>query len=162
LLPQRITGYSFLFSTDRNLNKAQELRGGLTTGTLTLATQGDGAMQLAAQRIGLNLREAGFNVQMAAAGAQRADLVLREIPLSGGEPAATLEQVIRSAGNFSPMTAKSPAELLKAEQMLLDEKKIIPLLDLPRAYATGPRVRDMRLSANGMPDLADASLEVTQ
>ena len=32
LLPQRLTGYSFLFPTDRDLNKAHELRGGLTTG----------------------------------------------------------------------------------------------------------------------------------
>ena len=31
LLPQRLTGYSFLFPTERDLNKAHELRGGLTT-----------------------------------------------------------------------------------------------------------------------------------
>jgi len=162
LLPQSMTGYSFLFSTDRDVNKAHELRGGLTTGTLTMGTQGDGAMQLAAQRIGLNLREAGFNVQMASAGAQRADLMLREIPLAGDEPGAALEQAMRSAGYTTPLTAKAAPELLKAEQTVLDEKKVIPLLDLPRAYAKGARVRDLRLSADGMPDLAGASLEATQ
>ena len=162
LLPQSLTGYSFLFPTERDLNKAHELRGGLTTGTLTLATDGDGAMQLAAQRIGLNLREAGFNVQMASASTRRADLVLREIPLAENEPAAALEQVMRSAGNLTPMTATTPQELLKVEQTALDEKTVIPLLDLPRAYATGARIRDMRLRADGMPDLVDASLEATQ
>ncbi len=40
LLPQRLTGYSFLFPTDRDLNKAHELRGGLTTPPLTLSTKG--------------------------------------------------------------------------------------------------------------------------
>jgi peptide/nickel transport system substrate-binding protein len=162
LLPQSMTGYSFLFPTERDLNKAHELRGGLTTGTLTLATQGDGAMQLAAQRILLNLREAGLNVQMASAGTQHADLMLREIPLAEGEPAAALEQAMRSAGDLTPMTAATPQELLKVEQTLLDEKRVIPLLDLPRAYAIGARVRDLRLLADGAPDLADASLEATQ
>ena len=162
LLPQRLTGYSFLFPTDRDLNKAHELRGGLTTGPLTLATEGDGAMQLAAQRIVLNLHEAGFNVQMASTGAQQADLILRELPLAAGEPAAALEQVMRSAGIMTPMTAKAPAELLRAEQNVLDEKKVIPLLNLPRAYANGMRVRDLRLRADGTPDLADASLEAGQ
>ena len=162
LLPQSMTGYSFLFPTDRDLNKAHELRGGLTTGPLTLATQGDGAMQLAAQRIGLNLREAGFNVQMASAGAQHADLILREIPLAEGEPAAALEQVMRSTGNMNATTGTTPQELLKIEQTVLDEKRVVPLLDLPRAYAKGARVRDLRLRADGLPDLADASLEATQ
>ncbi len=84
LLPQALTGYSFLFPTDRDLNKAHELRGGLTPPPLTLTVEGDGAMQLAAQRIALNLHEAGFNVQMARA-SQRStpDLILRQLPLAG-------------------------------------------------------------------------------
>jgi MarR-like DNA-binding transcriptional regulator SgrR of sgrS sRNA len=161
LLPQRLTGYSFLFSPDRDLNKAHELRGGLTTGPLTLRMEGDGAMQLAAQRIALNLHEAGFNVQVVN-GAQRADLTLRMLPIASADPAAALEQVLRALGNSNPVPAQAPAELYKAEQMVLDEKKVIPLLDLPRAYATGPRVRDLHLRADGTPDLADASLEDAQ
>ncbi len=162
LLPQRLTGYSFLFSADRDSNKAHELLGGLTTGPLTLAAEGDGAMQLAAQRIGLNLRETGFNVQMASTGAQHANLILREIPLAGDDPAAVLEQAMRSAGDLTPVTAKTPAELLKVEQTVLNDKKVIPLLDLPRAYATGARVRDLHLRADGTPNLADASLGAAQ
>ena len=64
LLPQAVTGYSFLFPTDRDLNKAHELRGGATPPPLKLSVEGNGTMQLAAQRIALNLREAGFNVQI--------------------------------------------------------------------------------------------------
>ena len=40
LLPQELTGYSFLFPTDRDLNKAHELRGGLTPPPLTLSAKG--------------------------------------------------------------------------------------------------------------------------
>src|SRR5208337_5026695 len=41
LLPQSLTGYAFLFPADRDLNKANELRGGLTPPPLTLAADGD-------------------------------------------------------------------------------------------------------------------------
>ncbi|MDR3773571.1 MAG: ABC transporter substrate-binding protein, partial [Terracidiphilus sp.] len=50
LLPAELTGYAFLFSPDRDLNKAHELRGGVTPPVLTLAAEGGPAMQLAAQR----------------------------------------------------------------------------------------------------------------
>jgi peptide/nickel transport system substrate-binding protein len=157
LLPQQLTGYSFLFPADRDLNKAHELRGGLGTGSLTLSTDGDGAMQLAAQRIALNLREAGFNVQMV--NSQHADLTLREFEAASGNPGSALEQVLRNAGEDAPVLAESPSSLFEAERTALEQKKLIPLLDLPRAFAFGPRVRDLHLRADGMPDLPDASLE---
>ncbi len=162
LLPQRLTGYSFLFPTERDLNRAHELRGGLTTGQLTLGAEGDGTMQLAAQRIALNLREAGFNVQMAGAGIRHADLILRKLPTAGADPANVLEQIMRSAGDTTSVAAETPAALFKVELTFLEEKKLIPLLNLPLAYAAGPRVRDLHLRADGTPDLADASLEDTR
>lgn len=162
LLPQRLTGYSFLFPTERDLNKAHELRGGLTTGLLTLAAEGDGTMQLAAQRIALNLREAGFNVQMAAAGIPHPNLVLRKLPIAAGNPAAVLEQLMQSVGDVTPVAREAPSALFKVEQTYLEEQKLIPLLDLPLAYAAGPRVRDLHLRSDGTPDLADVSLEDTR
>ena len=68
LLPAALTGYSFLFPTARDLNKAHELRGGLAPPPLTMIVEGDGAMQLAAQRIALNLHEANFTVQVVRGG----------------------------------------------------------------------------------------------
>ncbi len=158
LLPQELTGYSFLFPTERDLNKAHELRGGLSTGPLTLSTDDDGAMHLAAQRIALNLGEAGFTVQVVNASSQHADLILRKVQISAGDPNAAFEQVLRGTGNDASAVAESDAALFKAERTVLEERKVIPLLDLPEAFATGPRVRDLRLRADGTPDLADASL----
>ena len=157
LLPQQLSGYAFLFPADRDLNKAAELRGGLAAGPLTLSTTGDGAMQLAAQRIALNLHEAGFNVQVV--NSVHADLMLREFDIGSENPAAALEHVLRDAGGDTPVLAESPSALYEAERIALEEKKLIPLLDLPRAFAFGPRVRDLRLGADGVPDLPDASLE---
>jgi peptide/nickel transport system substrate-binding protein len=162
VLPQSLTGYAFLFSTERDLNKAHELRGGQAPGQLTLRVDGDGAMQLAAQRLALNLREAGLSVQVAGGSAQHADLVLRKLSVEGREPGAALESVIRMVGGTVAEPEQTPAGLFKAEHDFLEQKTLIPLLDLPRAYAIGGRVRDLKLRADGTPDLAGASLEDAQ
>jgi peptide/nickel transport system substrate-binding protein len=162
LLPQSLTGYAFLFPADRDLNKANELRGGLTPPPLTLTADSDPTMQLAAQRIALNLHESGFNVQVAnARNAPRADLALRKLPLEGADPAAALEILLRAAGENVPVAGRDPTALFRAEHDVLDLKTLIPLLDLPRAWAVGSRMRDVRLRADGTPDLAGVSLEGT-
>jgi peptide/nickel transport system substrate-binding protein len=158
LLPQALTGYAFLFPTDRDLNKAHDLRGGLSSPPLTLSYEGNGATQLAAQRIAINLREAGFTVQVANR-AQRADLALRNLPIEGAEPAAAMENLLRSAGQYAPVTQQTPETLFAAEREFLNLDTLIPLIDLPRAYACAGRVRDFALRADGTPDLANASLE---
>ena len=158
LLPASLSGYAFLFPADRDLNKAHELRGGLTPPQLTLSSQGGPTLQLAAQRIALNLHEAGFNVQMAT-GTQRADLTLRTFALTGGDAQAALESLLRDAGQGIPVEDASPAALYKVEREFLDRKTLIPLLYLPRAWAASGRARDLHLDAAGLPDLADASLE---
>jgi MarR-like DNA-binding transcriptional regulator SgrR of sgrS sRNA len=159
LLPQSLTGFSFLFPVDRDLNKAHELRGGLNTPTLTLSVDGDGAMRLASQRIALNMKEAGFNVQeVNSGGSPHADLMLRMIPLEGGEPSAVLESVSRSVGTAATPAGASPASLYKTERDFLERHTLIPLVDLPRAFAMGSRVRGLALDADGLPDLAGASL----
>lgn len=159
LLPQSLSAYAFLFPTDRDLNKAHELRGGLTVPPLTLSVDGSGAMQLAAQRIALNLREAGFNVQVAASPNTQTDLTLRKFPIEGSDPAATLQTLLYRARDSDPIVDSTAAALYKTEREFLNRHTLIPLLALPRAYAVGGRVRDLHLRADGTPDLADASLE---
>jgi len=160
LLPSALTGYSFLFSADRDLNKARELRGGLTPPPLALSTGGGAAMQLAAQRIALNLREAGFNVQVADPGRpQHNDLVLLRLTLESNQPRAGLELLMRSVGVATPVGENDPAGLYRVEREFLDTHTLVPLLYLPRAYAASGRVRDLRLSSDGAPLLAGVSLE---
>jgi peptide/nickel transport system substrate-binding protein len=160
LLPQALSGYSFLFATDRDLNKAHELRGGLACPPLTLGIEGDGAMQLAAQRIALNLREAGFDVQtVALKSPQRGDLTLRLLPLHGSDPAGAMEILLHAASEPALVADGSPTALYRTEHDFLARSTLVPLLDLPRAYALGPRVRDFQLLPDGTPDFASASLE---
>ena len=158
LLPQALTGYGFLFSADRDLKHAHELRGGITSPMLGLRVEGDGAMQLAGQRIALDLSEAGFRVQTAAIGA-KPDLTLRKLPLGANMPEAALDVLLRAAGEPAAKPDAGPAGLYKTEREELEQHTLVPLLDLPRAYAVGERVRDARLSADGTPDLAQMALE---
>jgi hypothetical protein len=53
----------------------------------------------------------------------------------------------------------TPQGLYKIERQVLDTHLLVPLLYLPRAYAIGGRVRDLRLSLDGTPQLAGVSLE---
>jgi len=162
LLPSALTGYSYLFSTERDLNKSHEKHGGLTLPPLTLAVEGSSTMQLAAQRIALNLHDAGFSVQVVAAGGtQPADLALRTLPLASNQPRAALESIMRRAGTQTPVLVQTPAELFRVEREFLETHTLIPLLYLPRAYAVGGRIRDLRLSTDGTPLLAGAALQDT-
>lgn len=163
LLPASVTGYAFLFPADRDLNKARELRGGLTPPPITLSTEGGAAMLLAAQRIALNLREAGFNVQVASAGIQQhADIVLLRLTLGSNQPQAGFESLLRRVGVAVPVRENSPADLFRVERDFLGTHTLIPLLYLPRAYAIGGRVRDLRLSHDGEPLLGEVSIQSTQ
>jgi MarR-like DNA-binding transcriptional regulator SgrR of sgrS sRNA len=160
LLPSELTGYGFLFPLDRDVNKASELRGGLTPPALTISAESGAAMQLAAQRIALNLREAGINVQTAAQGTpRRADMVLLRLTLASNQPQAALESLLRSVGIASPVVENTSAGLYKVEREFLQTHTLIPLLYLPRAYAVGGRVRDFSLSPDGTPLLASVSLQ---
>ncbi len=159
MLPQNVSGFAFLFSADRDVNKAHELRGGVTPPALQLEADGDGALQLAAQRIVLNLREAGFNVQTARPGTGSPAMRLRLLRVESADPAADLAAMARASGVALPAFSSDPAAVYRAERELLDRKTLIPLLDLPLAYAVGTRVRDLRLQPDGMPDLASVSLE---
>jgi MarR-like DNA-binding transcriptional regulator SgrR of sgrS sRNA len=162
LLPNALTGYAFLFPTSRDLNKAHGLRGGIAPPPLTMTVEGGGAMQLAAQRIALNLHEAGFNVQVIGVGqGHHSDLVLRQLSIESSQPSAALESVLRAAGQSAVVEEQSLDSTLKAEREVLDHNTLIPLLYLPKAVAVSGRVRDLHLGAGGAPDLAGVSLEDT-
>jgi peptide/nickel transport system substrate-binding protein len=161
ILPGALSGYAFLFSCERNLNRAQELRSGVMPPQLTLAVQdGNAAMQLSAERIALNLREAGFQVQMAPVGGKtQPDIVLRQIHLEANDPRAALDELVEASGQRVSINGTDMASLYRAEKEFLATYTVVPLLWLPRAYAISERVRDLRLSFDGTPLITDAAIE---
>jgi peptide/nickel transport system substrate-binding protein len=162
LLTQAVSGFAFLFPAERDLNKAHALRGGMTPPLLSLETSSGGAIQLAAQRIVLNLREAGFNVQIAPANTQSADITLRRFRLESADASSDLVDILRAAGETAPVISPDPSAVYSAEREYLDRRTLIPLVHLPRAYAFGGRVRDFQLRFDGTPDLVAISLEAVK
>ncbi len=162
LLPQNVSGFAFLFPAERDLNKAHELRGGITPPALTLQADSSGTFQLAAQRIALNLREAGFNVQVLPTSAKTADMRLRIFRLEGADAAADLAQIAFATGQQIHSSAADPAAAYSTERELLDRRTLVPLVHLPRDYAVSSRVRDLQLRYDGTPALDGASLEAAK
>lgn len=159
LLPESLSGYAFLFPTDRDLSRARALRGGAPAPPMTMSAEpGGGTLQLAAERLALNLHEAGFNVQVASPGGA-AVMHLRLAHLEETNPRAALDEMLAAFGQTGTVNGTDPRSLWLAESTALQNHTVVPLLWLPRAWAVGERVRDLRLSRDGEPLLASASLE---
>jgi len=165
LLPDALTGYAFLFPAARDLVQAQGLHGASGGAPLTLVVEDmNSTMQLTAERIALNLREAGFHVQVAVRGTNAEtnaapDLALQRIHLESSDNQAALQQML--AVFNQPLTDESadPTALYREEAGFAWTHRAVPLLYLPRSYCVGTRVRGFHLSPDGLPLFADVSLE---
>jgi hypothetical protein len=122
------------------------------------------ATHLTADRIALNLQEAGFHVQVVnrsvnseATGSP--DMILRKIHREANETPAALQQMLASFNQPLPEDSLDPSTLYREEAAFLQTHLAVPLLYLPRAYGVGARVHGLHLSISGMPLLGDVSLE---
>jgi len=159
LLPQKVSGYAFLFATDRDLNRARAMRGGAFPTPLGMGTEPGGAtVRLAGERLALNLHEAGFNARMSPAGKPTA-MDLQLVHLEEINPRAALDEMLAEFSLNVTVNGTGAQALWQAESSALKSNTVVPLLWLPHAWAVGERVRDIRLSPDGEPLLAEASLE---
>lgn len=168
LLPNALSGYSFLFPVDRDPARTRALHGASTRAPLMLALEDmTAAMRLAADRIALNLQEAGFRVQVVSRPANldmaaTPDLILRKIHREAGDAPSALQEMLAAFSQPLPDDSLDPSTLYREEATFLQTHHAVPLLYLPRAYGVGTRVHGLHLSASGMPLLADVSLEDTK
>ncbi len=79
---------------------------------------------------------------------------------SPGPRAALTEFLENSAGSVAVETS-DPENLYRAERDFLAQSTLAPLLYLPRSYAVGERVRDLRLAPDGNPILPNISLAIS-
>ena len=141
LLPQWLSGYSFLFSAERNLARARQL------GQATLAFAYDAKdpiLRPVAQRIEVNAREAGIAMHPATG---PADVRLVRLPVTSRDPMAALEDL--AAILKAPISASAPYD---AERALLAGYRLVPIVHLPKTWSLSPRVRNW-------PRLADVWLQ---
>lgn len=164
LLPEALSGYSFLFPVTPDVARARELRGGTQSLSLRLAVEGsESVIQLSAERLALNLRDAGWNVRVVPqAQNPNAELSLRRVHGESADGASLLSEMLDRFGGAQAEDSPDPASLYRTEHAFLQTHTVIPLLYLPRAYGVSSRVHNLELAPDGMPLLSNAWLEDTR
>jgi peptide/nickel transport system substrate-binding protein len=149
LLPNWMSGYAFLFPAAQDLARARQLLGqsrpALTIGYLAT----DPLTRVVAERVVLNARDAGMAAQLMAS-SEAADVVVERIALHSSDPWAALADVADEYKLGADFKGAGWQDLYSAERDLLAAHWIVPLLAVPRVYAVGPRVHDVRLSRDGV------------
>ena len=160
ILPNWISGYAFVFPVDANLRRGQELRGEVPRAPVwTLSYDaGDPLGRLIAERIALNARDAGIALQPTLS--VTADVRLVHVLLGSIDPHIALANVGASLGLSQPKFNGSSAEdLYQAESANLRTQRLIPLFQLPAAYALSPSVKAWNQERDGTWGLQDVWLE---
>ena len=134
LLPQWISGYSFLFAAIPDLARARVLAGGARPLPLSAADR------TLADRIALNARDAGLTMSILPAPAP-ADVRLVEQRIVTSDPAMALASLAAAFDLPAPAPATGPEALYAAERGLLDGFRVVPLFHVPDLYTVGPRVK---------------------
>lgn len=160
ILPNWISGYAFVFSTDADLTRARHDREQVHS--VPLWTIGydsnDSVERLLAERIALNAKDAGLSLQPTSSAA--ADVRVVRIPLASIDPWINLDNVSVLIGVTPPKNKNSSAEgLYAAEQSLLATQRLIPLFHLPVSYIPAPNLRDWNLRLDGTLNVENAWLE---
>jgi len=160
LLPNWLTGYSFAFSAAPNLARAKDLRAQVERPPdITLSVDGnDPVLQLIADRVVLNARDAGLTVRLLTTPGH-SSLRLTRIHVEETNLAAAFVDSTEQLGANPALPAEDITAVFHQEQDLLAKHTIVPLLYTPRAVAYSPRVHDLKLSSDGTLREADFWLE---
>src|SRR5580700_10029239 len=159
ILPNRMSGYGFVFSTDADLAQARQAREQAhATPIWTLSYDASDSLdRLLAERIALNAKDAGLTLQPTPSA--NADVRLVRIPLASPDPWVALANVATLAGAPARKSGGSIEELYATERVVLEAQRVIPLFHLPVSYAATAALRDWTLRPDGSWALADAWLE---
>jgi peptide/nickel transport system substrate-binding protein len=150
LLPNWMTGYGFVFSTDADLKEARHLREQARTAPSWTVRYdaNDSVAQVLVERVALNARDAGLALQPTTAAT--ADMRLVRIPLASADPWTALANVAETLGMaLAKASGESVEDLYGAEAALLAGQRVIPLFHLPAEYAASPALNDWRPAADG-------------
>lgn len=155
LLPQWLSGVSFLFPVAQDLPRARAGVAALAPPARRLTWAATGTANRAMmERIALNARDAGLALTPAAAGAA-ADVRLVEVRLASAEGPRALSALAAALGLPEPARADTAEALYAAERALLDDFRVAPLFHLPDSYAVAQRVN----GPGGIGPLGDWRLE---
>lgn len=160
VLPNWLTGYAFVFNPAPDLLHARDLRSQVDRASepALAVDSSDPVLQLVAERLALNARDAGITVHLLASPG-RGSLRLVRVHAEEPAPAAAFVDVTSQLAPGEHVPADTIPAVFHQEQDLLARHTIIPLLYLPRAFALSSRVHGVVCSSDGAIRLADFWLE---
>ncbi len=151
LLPNWISGYAQLFRVSPDMPRAKELvleaaREVSRSAPLVLIyDSGDEVAREVAERVAVNLKEAGITVQVSgqpeSGKSALADIRLIRRRISEPDPGLALASLLDSLGE-TPASLATPEETYAAERAPVDAFRIIPLVHVSESYGLSPQVRD--------------------
>jgi peptide/nickel transport system substrate-binding protein len=150
ILPNWVSGYGFVFTSDQNLVRAQQLRSEVKYApSWTLGYDADDPLaRVVAERIALNSRDAGIRLHVATSGTT--DLRLTRVTLASVNGQIALSAAAINTGLLVPKIAgTSVDDLYQAENAMLQTQKVIPLFQLPASYALSVAVKDCNEHRDG-------------
>ncbi len=133
LLPQWLSGYSFVFRAGRDVPRARQLAAGATA--LTLAYERSDILgRSIAERIAVNANEAGLSLRLSPG--SDGDVRLVRLHITTTDPETALADLTGQLKTQPP----APDTLYNMEKALLGGGRVIPLLHLPLAWQLSPKV----------------------
>jgi peptide/nickel transport system substrate-binding protein len=149
LLPNWLTGYSFLFATVQDLNRAKQLRTAVgQVQTLTIAYDPvDPTDRLIAERVALNVRDIG--VTMTPVAGNSGDIRIRRVTVDTVDPAVSLANLVERLGMTVPPASLTMEALYQRERAAVQIYTAIPLVHLPRIAAVKARVHNWSSGPTG-------------
>lgn len=170
LLPNWLSGYAFLFPSALNLARAKELltatgREVSRSAPLVLVyDSADAEARAVAERVAVNLKEAGIAVQLSGQTTGSAmkppagDLRLVRQRIASPDTAVALPALLDSLGEQITVP-ETPAEAYAAERAPIDAFRVVPLVHVSESYGLSPQVRDWMAPRWGGWRLEDVWLE---
>src|SRR5258706_2219327 len=137
LLPRWLSGYSFVFPSERNVALAKQLASGSPALTVAYDSQ-DAGVRAIAERIAVNASEAGITLRTTTTPA--ADVRLVRLAVTSREPWVALSDILIQLKRTTVLSP--PRGAYETETALLDGFRVVPIVHLPLAWALGPRVRE--------------------
>lgn len=150
-LPQWLSGYSFLLSTERNLDEARKARGKLPAVLPQMNFVYDPLDPIAkaiADRVALNAREIGVTLQVKSRNAMekdaRPDVELFRRHIGVPNPSLAMDFVCPSShGGYSAVKSGDTEQMYRLESDAREQMPFrIPLFYLPESFAISARVKN--------------------
>lgn len=159
LLPNWLSGYEFALPQTGGSDFVRQERAQVrhAVNWTLFYDSSDPIARVVAERVLLNARDTGINLQLVTSGA--ADIKLVRVPLVSSDPHLALAELTRTSQTTPPVfSSGSVDELYALEKAMLQPHRVVPLLHLRTALALSGKVRSISIAPDGRWQLSNTWL----